>query len=59
MYRDDKMWMDNFQPLMLQAKRYVKTSTEIYEHQRQHGRHVLHEHPWLATSWQMECIKKI
>ena len=53
MYRDSKAWMEKFQERMLQAKRYVSFCLKIYEYQRSEGRYFLHEHPWLATSWQL------
>ena len=59
MYRDSKVWMEKFQLGMEQAKRYVRFCTQIYEHQRKHGRYFLHEHPWLATSWAMPEINKL
>ena len=59
MYRDDKMWLLNFQERMEQAKRYVKFCTEIYQHQIENGRYFLHAHPWLATSWGLEHIEKL
>ena len=59
MYTDDRNWIEKFQLRMDQAKRYVKFCTEIYEHQRKNGRFFLHEHPWMATSWKLECITKL
>ena len=59
MYRDSEVWMAKFQDRMQQAKRYVKFCTTIYEYQRSKGRYFLHEHPWLATSWSLECIAKL
>ena len=56
MYRNDRDWMERFQVNMEQGKRYVKFCTEVYEYQRKMGRYFLHEHPWLASSWQMKCI---
>ena len=31
----------------------------IYEHQRANGRYFLHEHLWLATSWQMDVMTQL
>jgi hypothetical protein len=59
MYRNDKLWMEKFQLGMEQAKRYVRFCTQVYEHQRKHGRFFVHEHPWLATSWSMPEIEKL
>ena len=59
MYRDSKAWMEKFQERMLQAKRYLSFCLKIYEHQRREGRYFLHEHPWLATSWQLEGMQTL
>ena len=59
MYGNDKLWMEKFQLGMEQAKRYDRFCTQIYEHQRKHGRYFLHEHSWLATSWAMHEIDKL
>ena len=29
---------------------------DVYLHQIAEGRYFLHEHPWSATSWQLECL---
>ena len=50
MYKNDREWMQGFEELLGQAKRYVRFCAAIYEHQRAHGQYVLHEHPRLATS---------
>ena len=59
MYRNDELWMLKFEELLDQAKRYVEFCAKIYEYQRKNGRFFLHEHPWLATSWKLECIGRI
>ena len=59
MYRNSAVWMEKFQLGMEQAKRYVRFCTQVYEHQRKNGRLFLHEHPWLATSWQMTEIENL
>ena len=59
MYKNDRDWMQRFEELLGQAKRYVKFCASIFEHQRAHGRYFLHEHPWLATSRQMEVMTKL
>ena len=59
MYKDSREWMAKFQERMQQAKRYVKFCVDIYNYQRSQGRFFLHEHPWLATSWSLDCIEKL
>ena len=59
MYRNSAVWMERFQLGMEQAKRYVRFCTQVYEHQRKNGRLFLHEHPWLATVWQLTEIENL
>ena len=51
--------MQKFQLGIEQAKRHVRFCAGVYEHQRQQGRYFLHEHPWLATSWGLDCVLKL
>ena len=51
MYRNDAAWMATNQEGIEQARRDVRCCAKIYNHQREAGRYLLHEHPWLATSW--------
>ena len=59
MYKNSQVWMAKFHEGMQQAKRYVKFCTDVYEYQRSKGKHFLHEHPWLSTSWDLDCITKL
>ena len=59
MYRNDQLWMQKFQLGVERAKRHIRFCAGVYEHQRQQGRYFLHEHPWLATSWALDCIDKL
>ena len=51
MYKDNQMWMFKFQERMEQAKRNVEFCAKVYQYQIDNNRYVLHEHPYLATSW--------
>ena len=51
--------MATFQEGIERAKRYVRLCAKIYKHQREAGRCLLHEHPWLATSWFLPDIEEI
>ena len=55
MYLDTCEWMRQFDDRMQQPNRYV----EIYNDQREQGKYFVHEHPWLATSWDVDCITKL
>ena len=59
MYTDKRMWMLKFQERMEQAKRYVEFCAKVYQYQIDNNRYVLHEHPYLATSWGLGCIEKL
>ena len=59
MYRDDRLWLLKVQERMSQAKRYVEFCAKIYNYQVENGRYFVHEHPWLAASWGLECIAKL
>ncbi len=59
MYKDDKLWMLKIQERMEQAKRYVEFCAKVYKFQIDNGRYFLHEHPYLATSWGLDCISKL
>jgi hypothetical protein len=51
--------MEKIQERMRQARRFVKFCASIYEYQRSKGMSFIHEHPWLATSWELDCISKL
>ena len=59
MYKNDREWMQRFEELLEQSKRYVRFCTAIYEHHRANGRYFRHEHRWLAGSCQMEVLTKL
>jgi hypothetical protein len=59
MHRNSDVWLQKFQLGMEQAKRYVRFCTQVYEHQRKHGRYLLHQHPWLATRGTMDVIDRL
>ena len=31
----------------------------LYRYQINRGRHVIHEHPWGASSWNVECMQRL
>ena len=32
---------------------------DIYNHQRESNRYFVHEHPWLATNWNLDFVNKL
>ena len=59
MYGNNEEWMARFHANLEKAKRYVIFCTKIYMHQRSKGRYFLHEHPWLAKSWLLDCMMSL
>ena len=38
---------------------HVEFCCKLYEYQLKRGAHFVHEHPWGARSWDMECVTKL
>ena len=41
------------------AKRHVKFCCSLYKLQSKAGRYFLHEHPWTARSWNLDCVEEV
>ena len=52
----DPAWMARFEAAKQKAVRHFEFCCKVYRHQMANGRHVLHEHPWSARSWALECV---
>ena len=59
MYRGNEEWMQKLQLNVEQAKRYARLRIIMYDYRKEHGRYLLHEHPWLAASWCMPEMQKL
>ena len=59
LHRGDPAWLRPSHENLDKAKRHVRCCGTIYKHQVRQGRSFPHEHPWLARSWGMECIKEV
>ena len=59
LHKDDVEWTRKFKENLEKAKRHVEFGFNIYQYQREQGRFFLHEHPWLAGSWKMECVSSM
>ena len=57
--RDNPVWIRRFDEHIAKAKRHVRFCAELYKHQTHCNRYFLHEHPWLARSWQLDCMKEV
>ena len=52
-------WMNNFLKRKAEAIEHIKFCCLIYEYQVRRGKHFLHEHPWTARSWGLECVQRL
>ena len=59
MHREDPNWLQEFEWLKARAVKHIECCVEIYEYQLQHGRHFIHEHPWTAKSWNLDCVQTL
>ena len=50
--RHDERWLARFNDNLIKAIDHVKFCIKLYLRQMEAGRYWLHEHPWLAKSWQ-------
>ena len=58
-HRYDSAWLVNFEREKAQAVEHLQFCSLLYRHQLRRGRLFLHEHPWGASSWQVECINEL
>ena len=52
-------WMDEFNRRKAEAIEHIRFCCLLYEYQLRRGKHFLHEHPWSARSWELDCIKHV
>ena len=57
--RMNEDWLRRYDENLRKAIRHVRFCAKIYEHQRSQGRYFVHEHPWLARSWDLDCLKTL
>ena len=48
-----------FREQLGKARRHIEFCCGLYEHQLRRGAHFVHEHPWSARSWSMDCVNKL
>lgn len=44
---------------MRAAVKHIEFCILIYRHQLREGRHLVHEHPWGASSWKLDCVDRL
>ena len=59
LHRGDPTWLQRFENNLEKAKRHFRCCCRIYNRRVRQGRYLLREHPWLARSWGMDCIREV
>ena len=57
--RDNNEWQEKYPRNLKEAIQHVELCCVLYRHQLKTGMHVVHEHPWSAKSWNLQCIKAL
>ena len=52
-------WTRRFKERLDEAEQHVRFCCTLYRHQLKNGRHFLHEHPWSASSWRLDCVEEL
>ena len=55
----DQEAVAGFREQLGKARQHVEFCCKLYEYQLKRGAHFVHEHPWGARSWDMECVTKL
>ena len=55
----DQEAVARFREQLGKARKHVEFCCKLYEYQLKRGAHFVHEHPWGAKSWDMECVTKL
>ena len=58
-HKDNPEWIAKYEAALAAATRHMEFCCILYRHQLKMGRHFIHEHPWLAKSWKLECVQEI
>ena len=53
--KNDPEWMKRHDELLAKAVEHIEFCCSLYRYQLRRGRHFIHEHPWSARSWKLEC----
>ena len=51
--------MAEFQRRKAEAVEHIRSCCLLYEYQLRRGKHFLHEHPWTARSWKLDCVQQL
>ncbi len=54
-----KMHPDRVRAILARARMHLNFVCSLYEEQVRAGRHFIHEHPTMATSWEEPAVKRV
>ena len=54
-----KMPKAQVEAILRRGEKHLMRAIDFYEEQLERGGHILHEHPWTATSWQHPRMKRL
>ena len=52
-------WVKDEREARLQEVKHLNFGCAVYRWQTERGVHFLHEHPWRASSWDLDCLKAV
>ena len=52
-------WIKDEREARLQGSKHLNFCCAVYRWQTERGVHFLHEHPWRASSWHLDCLKAV
>ena len=55
----DEEAVRQFREELGKARRHIEFCCSLYEFQMKRGAHFIHEHPWGAKSWNLECMRRL
>ena len=53
--KDAPVWMEKCDDNLRKVKRHIKCCCSMYRYQIEGNTYFLHERPWLARSWSLDC----
>ena len=57
--RRHSLWIKDEREARLQEIKHLNFCCAVYRWQTERGVHFLHEHPWRASSWDLDCLKTV
>ena len=55
-HKDKPGWLEKHEAEKAKAVKHIVLCCPLYRYLLEHGRHGIHEHPWTARSWKLDCV---